>query len=331
MTKIIAPKLKEGDGVRVVAPSRSLSLISAETRQNANERFAKLGLNLSFGAQVEEKDQFVSSSIASRVADLHAAFADKNIKAVFTAIGGFNANQILRSLDWDLIKNNPKIFCGFSDITILCNAIFAKTGLITYYGPHYSTFGNLLEQDYTFDYFKKCLFANEPFAVEASKEWDDRKWWINQHERQPFPGDGWWLINGGQAEGTVVGGNLCTFNLLQGTEYFPSLNDSILIIEDDEMAGAATDITFDRDLQSLIHLPDFGGVKGILIGRFQKASEMTKEKLLAIIKSKKELATLPILANVDFGHTDPKITLPIGGRLKMIASQQNSQIEILEH
>ncbi|MFA5023189.1 MAG: S66 peptidase family protein [Candidatus Paceibacterota bacterium] len=328
---MIAPKLKEGDEIRVVAPSRSLALISAETRQNANERFAKLGLKLSFGEHAEERDRFVSSSIASRVADLHAAFADKNIKAVFTAIGGFNANQILRSLDWDLIKNNPKIFCGFSDITILSNAIFAKTGLVTYYGPHYSTLGQELYLEYTLDYFEKCLKQTEPFSVLKSESWSDDAWYKDQKNRNQIPNEGWWLINEGQAEGAVVGGNLCTFNLLQGTEYFPSLNDSLLIIEDDEMAGSATDITFDRDLQSLIHLPDFGGVKGILIGRFQKASEMTKEKLLAIIKSKKELANLPILANVDFGHTDPKITLPIGGRLKMVASQENSKIEVLEH
>jgi muramoyltetrapeptide carboxypeptidase LdcA involved in peptidoglycan recycling len=128
-----------------------------------------------------------------------------------------------------------------------------------------------------------------------------------------------------------VGGNLNTFNLLSGTEYFPSLADTVLAIEDDEMSGKLTDLTFDRNLQSLIHQPDFSGVKGIMIGRFQKASEMTKEKLIAIIKSKKELAKLPIIANIDFGHTDPKIILPIGGRVEIVVNNSSSKIVVVEH
>jgi len=94
---------------------------------------------------------------------------------------------------------------------------------------------------------------------------------------------------------------------LQGTEYFPSLANSVLFIEDDE---ESLPHTFDRDLQSLIHLPDFKNVKGVVIGRFQKASEMPKELLIKIIKTKKELDNLPVIANVDFGHTILKLLFP---------------------
>ena len=156
MKKIYPEKLKKGDEVRVVAPSRSMAIISEEIRKIASQRFSDLGLKLSFGKRVEEKDDFCSSNIESRVQDMHEAFCDKNIKAIITVIGGFNSNQLLKYLDWKIIKDNPKIFCGFSDISILNNAILQKTGLVTYSGPHYSSFGQKLYFDYTLEYFKKC-------------------------------------------------------------------------------------------------------------------------------------------------------------------------------
>ena len=99
---------------------------------------------------------FTSSSIESRIEDFTYAFSDTNVKAIFTAIGGVNSNQLLKYIDWELIKNNPKIFCGFSDITALNNSIFTKTGLVTYSGPFItSTFGQKLHFDDTLDYIKK--------------------------------------------------------------------------------------------------------------------------------------------------------------------------------
>lgn len=326
--KIYPTKLRAGDEVRIVAPSRSLAIISEESRKIANNRFSDLGLKLSFGKHLEEKDEFVSSSIESRIEDLHDAFRDKNVKAIITVIGGFNSNQLLKYLDWDLIKNNPKIFCGFSDITSLNNAIFAKTGLISYSGPHYSTFGQELYFDYTLEYFKKCLLSDDPFEIIPSEQWSDDAWYKNQKERTLIKNDGFLFINEGNASGTIIGANLCTLNLLQGTEYFPDLENSILFIEDDE---ESLPHTFDRDLQSLIHLPSFSGVKGIVIGRFQKASEITNELLIKIIKTKKELDNLPVIANVDFGHTDPKITFPVGGEVNLVAKDGKVKIELIKH
>ena len=327
--KIIIPeKLKTGDEARVVAPSMSLSLLSEQTKQIANQRFADLGLKLSFGKHIKKTDDFGSSSAQSRVEDLHNAFANKNVKAIITVIGGQNSNQLLQYLDWDLIKNNPKIFCGFSDITALNNAIFAKTGLVNYSGPHYSSFGQKLYFDYTLDYFKKCLFTDEPFEIAPSQKWSDDAWYINQEGRNLIDNQGLWLVNQGQAQGVILGANLCTFNLLQGAEYFPDLNETILFLEDDEQSLPHT---FDRDLQSLIHQPDFSGVRGIVIGRFQKASKMDKHKLEKIIKSKKDLLNIPIIANADFGHTDPKITFPIGGIASIQANAQTLKIKIITH
>jgi len=321
-------KLKKGDEIRVIAPSRSLAIVLKDRREVANKRFAELGLKLTFGKHVEDVDDFNSSSIESRVQDLHEAFLDKNVKAILTVIGGFNANQLLRYLDWDLIKNNPKIFCGYSDITVLNNAILVKTGLVSYSGPHYSTFGQEFYFDYTLEYFKKCLLSEDSFEIKASREWSDDLWYKNQNNRHLMKNEGFLVINDGKASGTIFGANLCTFNLLQGTEYFPNLEDSILFIEDDD---ESLPHTFDRDLQSLIHQPGFENVKGIVIGRFQKASNMMDELLIKIIKTKKELDKLPVIANVDFGHTDPKITFPVGGEVEIKADKNAPTIKILKH
>jgi len=328
MDKIYPSKLKAGDEVRIVASARSMAIISKGTREIANKRFADLGLKLSFGKHIEESDEFISSSIQSRVEDIHDAFSDKNVKAILTVIGGFNCNQLLRYLDWDLIKKNPKIFCGFSDITALNNAIFAKTGLVSYSGPHYSTFGQELYFDYTLEYFKKCLLSDEPFLIKPSETWSDDAWYIDQKNRKLIKNSGFLIINEGEASGTVLGANLCTFNLLQGTEYFPDLKGSILFIEDDEESRRHH---FDRDLQSLIHQPGFEGVKGIVIGRFQNASEMSNDILIKIIKTKKELDNLPVIACVDFGHTDPKITFPVGGEARLEVKNGMVKLEVTNH
>jgi muramoyltetrapeptide carboxypeptidase LdcA involved in peptidoglycan recycling len=329
MNKIYPQKLKKGDEVRIIVSSSSFSLLSEETVKIANERLSELGLKVTFGKHITEADEFLSSSIESRIEDLHDAFLDKNVKAIFTVLGGFNANQILKYIDWNIIKNNPKIFSGYSDVTILNNSIYQKTGIVNYYGPHYSTFGQKLYFDYTLDYFKKCIMSEEKFNITPSNDWSDDAWYINQEDRNIIKNNGYLIINDGEAEGTILGGNLCTFNLLQGTEYFPTFSsDIVLFLEDDELSNP---MIFDRDLQSLIHQPNFEMVKGLIIGRFQKASKISDENLIKIIKTKKELNRIPVIANVDFGHTDPKITFPIGGEVKIIAKNSEIKIEITKH
>ncbi len=112
MTYLTPLKLRLGDTIRVVAPSRSLAIIGAETRAIADRRLRDLGLEVTFGKHVEEMDAFTSSSIEARVEDLHDAFADPGVAAILTVIGGYNSNQLLRYLDWDLITANPKLDFG---------------------------------------------------------------------------------------------------------------------------------------------------------------------------------------------------------------------------
>ena len=112
MKKIYPPKLKRGDQVRIIAPARSLKIISRNTQDIANKTFSDLGLLITFGKHINESDEFSSSSIKSRIDDLHTAFTDKEVKAVISVIGGFNSNQLLRYINWDLIKKNPKVFAA---------------------------------------------------------------------------------------------------------------------------------------------------------------------------------------------------------------------------
>ena len=327
---IIPQKLKPGDEIRVIAPSRSLSLISEERIKLAKENLEKQGFKITFSKNCKESDIFISSSIKSRVEDIHDAFRDKNVKAIFTVIGGFNSNQILKYLDYDLIKNNPKILCGYSDITALANAITAKTDLITYSGLHFSTWAMKKEFEYNLEYLKKCLIDESEFIVEPSKTWSDDAWYKDQENRKIEKNEGFIILNKGEAEGMIFGGNLCTFNLLQGTEFMPDISDSILFIEDDDMAGNNFGVEFDRNLQSLIHQPNFNKVRGIIIGRFQKNTDMNLEKLKYIIETKEELKNIPIIADVNFGHTNPIITFPIGGTAKLKVDDKVELI-ILKH
>lgn len=327
---IIPPKLKQGDEIRIIAPARSLSLLSEDLIRLAKENFEKQGFKITFSKNCKESDIFMSSSIKSRVEDIHEAFADKNVKAIFTVIGGFNSNQLLKYLDYDLIMNNPKILCGYSDITVLANAITAKTGLVTYSGLHFSTWGMKKEFEYNFEYFRKCLIEEDEFEVKPSKVWSDDAWYKDQENRKIEKNEGFTIINKGEARGTIFGGNLCTFNLLQGTEFMPNISDSILFLEDDDMTGDYFGVEFDRNLQSLIQQPNFEKVKGIVIGRFQKNTDIDLEKLKYIIETKEELKNIPIIANVDFGHTNPLITFPIGGTVKLKVNDK-VEFKILKH
>ncbi|MBY3621985.1 LD-carboxypeptidase [Acinetobacter sp. CUI P1] len=320
-------KLKPGDELRIISPARSLSLIAAEQRKIAKEQLQKLGFRISFSVNSFEKDDFVSSSIESRIEDLHEAFLDPNVKGILTTIGGFNSNQLLRYIDYSIIAEHPKRLCGYSDITALSNAIYAKTGLITYSGPHFSTFAMLHDNEYTIEYFRKLMMDNKEVVVKPSKHWSDDEWYLDQENRVFIRNEGPFIINDGEAKGTIVGGNLCTLNLLQGTEYMPSLKNSILFLEDDYESSPAT---FDRDLQSLIHQPDFEHVKGLVIGRFQQGSRMTKNLLTKIITSKEELSDIPVIADVDFGHTSPMITFPVGGQASLRAYGVSVELRISE-
>lgn len=325
--KIFPKKLKRGDEVRVVSPARSMSIISPDVRSIALKRLEELGLKVTFAHHCEEKDIFQSSSVKSRLEDLHEAFEDHSVKAILTTIGGYNSIQLLHGIDYDLIKKNPKIFCGYSDITTLQNSIFAKTGLVTFSGPHFSTFGCLKGIEYVIDYFQRCLFSDKLLAIDSSEEWSDDEWYINQENRTFIPNAGMRVIHPGKATGTIVGGNIDSLCVLQGTDYLPSFHNSILFLEDNYPMTAEI---FDRHLHSFMLQKEFQGVKGIVLGRFQSNSKITIDLLKEIIKSKSELASIPVIAEADFGHTLPIFTFPIGGTAILSATTSSVTLDITQ-
>ena len=326
---MVPEKLKAGDEVRVIAPSRSMVILGEDCKALATERLEEMGLKVTFGKYVMESDEdYLAASVEHRVEDLNDAFKDPNVKAILTVIGGFNSNQLLDYIDYEAIKNNPKIFCGFSDITALSNSIYAKTGLVTYSGPHYSSLGMKKGLEYELEYFKKMFFEEEEIELKASEEWSNDAWFIDQENREFIPNEGLFVINEGEAEGDIVGGNLCTLNLLQGTEYMPDISNKVLFLEDDGMADKIFMLEFDRNLQSLMHMPEFKTVKALVLGRAEKNCLMTKEKWTKLIKNKPELNSIPVVAGFDFGHTTPIFTFPVGGHAKVLANNNEIKVTI---
>jgi muramoyltetrapeptide carboxypeptidase LdcA involved in peptidoglycan recycling len=331
--RLVPSKLRRGDTVRVVAPSRSLAILPDEQHATCARRFEELGLRVSFGRRVRELDAFRSSSVASRVADLHDAFLDPEIRGVFSIIGGFNANQLLRAIDWDLVAAHPKVFCGYSDITALENAMLARANLVTYCGPHFSTFAMLQGIEYDLEFLRRCVMDEGAYEITPSPTWSDDAWFLDQENRTFHPNAGPRTLQPGSAEGVAVGGNLCTFNLLHGTPWMPPLAGAVVFVEEDEQAGQAgvAPEEFDRNLQSLLHQPGGDALGALVIGRFQKRSEMTVDALRAIVASKEELRGVPVACDLDFGHTTPHFTFPVGGRVRLDCTGTAPRLTVLVH
>lgn len=311
---MIPHKLNPGAEIRVIAPSKSLQRVQQKIFDNALKNLTKEGFHVTFSKNSREIDFFNSSSIQSRIDDIHDAFSDNKVKAILTALGGFNVNQLLEYIDYSLIKENPKILCGYSDITALLNAVYSQTGLITYHGTHFSSFGFEEHLDYTFAYFRKCLMKQSVFCIEPSIQAPNYE-----------------IIQSGVCEGTIIGGNLCTINLLQGTKYLPIVRDTILFIEDDNIMGDYFAVEFDRNLESLIQSIGASNIKGIVFGRFEESCNLTSKVIRKIVANKKQLANIPILFQVDFGHVQPFVTFPIGGKVSIDASHTSATIQIFEH
>ena len=290
------------------------------------ESLESLGLRVTLGEHVWDSDRFENSSVEKRVADLHAAFEDPDVSAIITVIGGWNANQILHALDYELIAANPKIFCGYSDISVLHGAFRKKANLVTYYGPHISTFGMKLGIEYTLDGFRQALMSDAPYRIEPSEHWANDPWFMDQHNRDFVSNEGHLVLQEGEAQGPIVGGNLCSFHLLQGTPYTPEIAGHLLFFEDLREIRE-----FDRLLQSVLQSPGGSEVLGLVIGRSPPGSNPDPSWLSYMIETKPQLRGKPVIYGVDFGHTTPHTTFPLGGVAKLQAYKNRSAIDILRH
>jgi muramoyltetrapeptide carboxypeptidase LdcA involved in peptidoglycan recycling len=332
----IPPKLNVGDEIRVLALSRSLGGamqlygFSERDVEYATSRLEALGLKVSFGRCVRECNGHLTASPQHRLEDFHEAFADPSVKAILAVVGGIGATQILDGIDYERIKAHPKIICGYSDIGYLCNAVLARAGVTTYYGPQFTTFMMRLGAEYTIHNFRQCLFSDSPFELRPADKWSDDEWNKNQQNRNFHDNEGFWAIQDGEAEGTIIGGYYTGLNLLQGTSYFPPLREAVLFLEQNA-GGKATLMELDTGLRALSFLPEFSQVRAIVIGRFAKSGRVTRENLTAVIREIPAVRHLPVIGNCDFGHMTPILTLPIGGRCKLHVNQGKAFITLTDH
>ncbi len=329
--KFIKPKhLIIGDKIGIVSPSSSIAAFPRRLERGI-KAIEDLGLKAVLGKNAKKSFGHNAGTAQERAEDINNFFSDLNVKAIICSTGGLNANAVLPLLDYNLIKNNPKFFCGFSDITVLNMAIIKKTGLVTFNGPAIlPTFGEFEKPlEFTLNYFKKILFSPEPIGkLDYPKEFSEEDLWWETEDNRPrkmIPATPPKTVCGGIAGGFLLGGNLNTICIMGGTEYFPDFTESILFLEDE---GESTALT-ERRLVYLEQLGVFNKIKGIIYGRpCHIITESADRNLYDILKDFGGKYNLPILADIDIGHTNPMLTMPLGVTAELDAT--NKVIKILE-
>lgn len=323
--KILPPRLDHNKSIGVIAPADPVAgVCSPEVIERGYAYLKERGFSVIEGKSVKElTPKHTAGSISLRVNDIHSFLKDKNVGCIMSFWGGFNANQLLDYLDYDLIKSNPKIFIGYSDMTALTVAITAQTGLITFSGPAIISFAKPEPFDYTWNYFEKlCIRAEDNLKIESSPDCADDLYFLRKddHHRIKKSNDGIKTFVGGQVEGEIIAGNLQTLLVLNGTNHLPSLKGKILFIEEDE---TSTPAHVDRFLTQCQQLGWFKIIKGLVFGRFTEYSKFSKEDSLKdLLRQYFSDVSFPILYNVDFGHSDPLITIPNGGTAIIDASKK---------
>lgn len=323
MELITPEKLKISDKIGIIAPSSGLAAIFSHRTENGKKMLEELGFEVVFSKHALRIDGYVSASAKNRAEDIHEMFEDKSIKAIICTIGGDHANQILKYLDFELIKRNPKIFVGYSDITVLHYALAKKANLRTYYGPCLITeFGEFPEiLPYTLEYFNKALINQTPMGrIEASETWTDEilDWSTKKDLDRPRKllankGYTWWRE--GHAKGKIFGGTIPSINHLAGTKYWIDLKNKIFFFDlpEGHQFGDALSLAYvDSYLADLDNMNFFKEIKGLIIGRPYRSSEDDISNLKLIIEKYTEGTDYPILFNANIGHASPIITIPLG-------------------
>jgi muramoyltetrapeptide carboxypeptidase LdcA involved in peptidoglycan recycling len=261
----------------------------------------------------------------ARVDDIHAAFADDAIGAVLCGIGGNHSNQLLPLLDYDLIAAHPKLFQGYSDITVLHWAFAKHAGLRTFYGPALcSELGEYPKVlDYTDRWLRAAWFEHGPLDFDAPTEWTDEflDWEKKADLERPRamnPARGWRSIREGVAEGPLFGGCLETICWhLKGSREWLDLSGAVLFLETSEEGPSPAHV--DAYLTDLELLDVFDEIAGLIIGRPAAYKAEDVDALWRVAEERTEASGIPLLANLDVGHTDPMLTLPLGAPARMDA------------
>jgi muramoyltetrapeptide carboxypeptidase len=298
----------------------------------ARRQLEEIGLRVEFPWSCAIPDEFSSSDVVARADQLREAMLRADVSGIIMSTGGFNAIDVLDYLDIRSFSTSPKIICGMSDISIFTTAFFAQNRWQTYYGPNFVTFGEGPEPAHTLDSFRTVVMGPpaERVPITSAQTFGeirgDRASDTNYSQEDP----GLRVVHPGTAEGLIFGGNLGTLFLLQGTGYWPdNLEDTILFVEDDDLARKSTLVEAMRRLRSLLSQPNLRGhIAGLVVGRFQKNAQAPLELIERALKEIPSLRGVPIIMNAPFGHTNPMATIPIGGWAWLEASAKSVRIEM---
>ncbi len=303
---LIPPRLKPGDRIGVVSPSTPVTAELEGQWEHGKEVLETLGFEVVPGRNVCSTAWGYAATPQEKADDIHQMFTDDSIRAIICSQGGATANACLSHLDWDLIRSNPKIFLGISDITVLLNAIYHRTGLVTFHGNDVMWGFGRTPTEYDRTEFLSRLVEGRIGEITPSRE---RR-----------------TIRSGAAEGRLLGGNIHCLLKLAGTPYWPYFTDAIYFVAAIGIDPVGCDTLF----QQLKHIGLFDQVGGVIVGYIdglqnsENAMMQMEEVLLRVTPE----YDFPILKASDFGHNCPNTTLPVGARVRLDADAQ--QIEILE-
>ncbi|MBQ2835244.1 MAG: LD-carboxypeptidase [Clostridia bacterium] len=300
----IPEKLKIGDMIGVVAPSGPIINEKIDEINKAKEIIENLGFKIKFSKNLFSNTNGYSATAKEKAEDINDMFADKEVKMIWCAKGGENSNSTFEYLDYELIKQNPKIICGYSDITSITNMITAKTGLVTFSSTNFKTIATD-ETDYSLKEVLKRF-------VDCSLEFGETE-------------EGYQTIQEGVAEGELIGGNLSLTRAMVAGKYSIDFTDKILFLE--ELGFETGPELANNFLYYMKQNGVFDKVKGIWIGNYTHESGVQLEKILLDVIGDEFKG--PIIKSENFGHIERKTVIPIGTKAK-IDTNQETKIKLLE-
>ena len=327
-----APRLAAGDAVGIVSPSAGAAALFPHRVELGVAQLQSLGFKVKIGRHALNRDGFVSDTPQNRAADLHEMFLDPEVRLIVAATGGDHSCHLLPELDFDLIRAHPTLFMGYSDITVLNVAIWKETGLVTFNGPalmtDFAEFPAMFE--YTKSWFLKSVCEPAPPGIIAPSDWwteeflDWREKKDLERPRRRETSNGWTWLREGDAEGVLIGGCLESLQHLRGTPFWPDWTGAILFFETSELAPSTA--TVDGILMDYQNMGVFDRISGLLVGRPMRYSEEQKAQLRDVVRRRVEGYRFPVVTDMDFGHTAPQMTLPIGCRARIDGGRQSFEI-----
>ncbi len=326
------PRLRAGDTIGVISPSWGGGAEFPHRVERGVAYLESLGFRVKVARHAMNSIGYVSDTAENRVADIHEMFLDPEVRVLISEIGGDHSCHLLPLLDFDLIRENPTILMGYSDVTVLNVAIWVKTGLVTFNGP--AVMIELAEYPEVFGYTERsmlgALCSAEPIGrVEPSAWWTDELLdWETKEDltraRIGGPSSGWAWLKEGRADGVLVGGCLESMQHLRGTPYWPDLDGAILFLETSEEKPDPERV--DGILMDYENMGVFGRIGGLLFGRPYDYSAQEREQLREVILQRTAGYDFPIVAEMDFGHTSPMFVVPVGCRAEIDTAQERFEI-----